>query len=851
MHERVGRHFILSEALSDTSSFILRKDLCMHEQRRVQDCILLSRAKKEQTKKRSFASTFVLIASFWLFNSSIPWVWAETYYQHPKSCQGQSSPHPTPEQQPQDPSRFLSPIIQNQGMTTSCGFHAGTVLLEALVNSQKSPSDSRKGLSVINCMEQLGVCTKSQFESKATSIVPFLLKMRNRSEVRSFDKTVLERYTELCNQPHFEIVNSHNINDLLTITSPPQKTSCENSISIPPYRIKTFDFNGTEKPQEISESLRSYFEADDALPLGFHSCVEDFCTPGHAIALIGIKKTTCESGVVFYTGLFKNSYGNSIEEYDLDKMLEGMIKYHEGYSTVRPCKDSQCLDSPIEITPNSNPIFHLAEAGDIKSIEVLHSKQIDVNVPGKHGNTPFYAAAQNGHLGVVKYLLSKGADINKANAGGLTPLNIAARSGQLDVVEYLVSKYADINKADTGGFTPLISAVHSGHLDAVEYLVGKNADINKTEANGYTPLNIAAYTGQLDVAKHLMSKGADINKANHGGWTPLISAINQGYLEIAVHLIEHGAEIDPSSASNSALIMHAAQYGHINVIRKLKDKGADINIANTHGVTPLNIAAQSGHLDVVEYLVRKNADTNKTEAKGYTPLNSAAYSGQLDVVKHLVSKGADINKANHDGWTPLISAINQGHLEIAVHLIEHAAEIDPSSASNSALIIHAAQYGHINVLRKLKEKGADLNQKDSVSGWTPLHGAAYTGQLDVVEYLVSEGADINTIHANGVTPLNSAAYAGHLNVVKHLMNKGADMNIANHNGYTPLNSAAEAGQLDVVKYLISRDANPLNEKDGWSVLQLAQHLKDKKHGAEILRLIEDYIPIYKAKHGIK
>src|SRR5689334_7073422 len=99
--------------------------------------------------------------------------WAEPYYQLPKSCKGTVV---AKEQLPSDPFRFLSSIIHDQGPTGTCGYHAATTLLESLYNFDKKSSDNAHqnvGLSVLHCMEYLGVCPTSRldFKSAKTSAV--------------------------------------------------------------------------------------------------------------------------------------------------------------------------------------------------------------------------------------------------------------------------------------------------------------------------------------------------------------------------------------------------------------------------------------------------------------------------------------------------------------------------------------------------------------------------------------------------------------------------------------------------------------------------------------------------------
>lgn len=89
---------------------------------------------------------------------------------------------------------------------------------------------------------------------------------------------------------------------------------------------------------------------------------------------------------------------------------------------------------------------------------------------------------------------------------------------------------------------------------------------------------------------------------------------------------------------------------------------------------------------------------------------------------------------------------------------------------------------------------------------TPLHNAAYRGDINAVKTLIEQGADVNA-RAGQVAPLHTAASEGHANVVALLIEKGADVNAKSRWGYTPLMLAAMYGHADVAKFLIDRGAN--------------------------------------------
>ena len=70
-----------------------------------------------------------------------------------------------------------------------------------------------------------------------------------------------------------------------------------------------------------------------------------------------------------------------------------------------------------------------------------------------------------------------------------------------------------------------------------------------------------------------------------------------------------------------------------------------------------------------------------------------------------------------------------------------------------------------------------MNPQDN-NGWTPLHEATNNGHLDVTEYLVTHGADINNRGGQGckgTTPLIDAATNGHIEIMELLLKYGANV----------------------------------------------------------------------------
>ncbi len=97
-----------------------------------------------------------------------------------------------------------------------------------------------------------------------------------------------------------------------------------------------------------------------------------------------------------------------------------------------------------------------------------------------------------------------------------------------------------------------------------------------------------------------------------------------------------------------------------------------------------------------------------------------------------------------------------------------------------------------------------IDKKDS-DGDTVLSVAAINGQVDVIDYLINNGAEINSKNNRGYTIFSFATKLSH-EVNKTLVKNGANINHRGEKGQTPLINAILAGDLSTVMYLISLGA---------------------------------------------
>jgi cytochrome c len=122
----------------------------------------------------------------------------------------------------------------------------------------------------------------------------------------------------------------------------------------------------------------------------------------------------------------------------------------------------------------------------------------------------------------------------------------------------------------------------------------------------------------------------------------------------------------------------------------------------------------------------------------------------------------------------------------------------------------AAKAGDLEKIEQLVAQGADVNEKGLA---TALHYAIREGHVKAAELLIKRGADVNATSTWG-TPLHLAASGGQADIAQLLLEHGADTN-ARRQSQTPLHIAAIAGQTEVVRVLLDHgaDINALDELD--------------------------------------
>jgi hypothetical protein len=115
----------------------------------------------------------------------------------------------------------------------------------------------------------------------------------------------------------------------------------------------------------------------------------------------------------------------------------------------------------------------------------------------------------------------------------------------------------------------------------------------------------------------------------------------------------------------------------------------------------------------------------------------------------------------------------------------------------------AAKDGNLGEVERLVGQDPGLlNVKHAFNGWTPLMPASILGRVEVVRWLVDQGAAIDERDNDGYTPLFVACFEGRGSVVRLLVDGGADPTATDQHGWTPIIAASVQGHVEVVRWLL-------------------------------------------------
>ncbi|XP_051909850.1 transient receptor potential cation channel subfamily A member 1b [Hippocampus zosterae] len=396
----------------------------------------------------------------------------------------------------------------------------------------------------------------------------------------------------------------------------------------------------------------------------------------------------------------------------------------------------------------------------------------------------------------------------------LAHLNIfeLAEKGDQALLESLVKKSPEVlGEKDEYGADPVHHAAAGGHVTLIKFITGVLGPqaLNGCDERGDVPLHWAVEKNQAESCRVLLDLRANPNVLNKALLSPLHLAISLGHNRLVELLLSSGTvDYDQPGDLGNTPVMMACSLNNCEALNLLLKHGARLCQQNKLGHFAVHAAAFAGAKRALEFVLKAGEELgylgenhiNYLDKSNSSPLHLAVRGGNVETIRFCIDKGAKIDQKQHDRSTPLHLACTQGAIEVVKMML--------------------CAHGRVEDIINLKDGACQ----------TPLHKATIFDHVNLAEYLISLGADVNAVDCKDNPPLLLATSCGAWRTVALLLSKEANVNLTDRFGCNFLHLAIlqpkglknlpeDALQRNSVKALLSCE-----DKEGCTPLHYACRL---------------------------
>jgi len=262
------------------------------------------------------------------------------------------------------------------------------------------------------------------------------------------------------------------------------------------------------------------------------------------------------------------------------------------------------------------PLIWACRNSSTELIEYLLNMGADVNLADNNNIAPVHILASKGDSKNMEMLLTKDADVDFKAGTGLTALH----------------------------YNSIPEGIFQQRVLIYIQLLSKGADHTMRNKNGDTPLNFAVENSvDREMIKTLLNYNADYNAEGNRASLLMQKAAQYGFRDFFIELLKkEGKRVLDDKTQKDLIVKSAAIGGETDILKTLTDMGFSIDTGkNVYGLTLIHYAAKYGHEVMIEYLTKLGVDINSRNNVGESAYNIAEKNGNKKIMELILKLGGN------------------------------------------------------------------------------------------------------------------------------------------------------------------------------------------------------------------
>lgn len=342
-------------------------------------------------------------------------------------------------------------------------------------------------------------------------------------------------------------------------------------------------------------------------------------------------------------------------------------------------------------------------------------------------------------------------EVEKMNPNKTYYKFIRYRSVFIDVITYenidILDRMLTFPVSEKNKYALLFLSIQEKSIPVIKYFISKNYDLNyqlmypltndlPDEKLLKTSLMVGVQTKNLEIVQLLVENGAvsssspiiiGYNKREYTSMSPILISCLYKNWDIFEYLLNNS-----NLVNQNEIIISLCEQDNIDQLKKVIEK----IIKNDPIIIPndaIIIACRKMNLEIFNYLF-DNFEINNVQTRNQI-ISGLGFSNKYDVLdKFLIKYPGEIlyNEFSH--------ACHNYSEEIIACLISHGADINYPNPNDTTVLTKIAERNFIDVAQMLLDRKININHQ-SIRGWTALMAAVTNGHIEMVIFLMNNGAD--------------------------------------------------------------------------------------------------------------